>query len=123
MANLTASPTPKNLVADRDQDLTHEITLPAGSYLSGGASGWALQYQVTHPTTGTPVFTKTTGGSGIVVTTGGSTTVDAVFTVTIPDTDILAAAVSLGVKYNWIFKRTDAGSEVNLDAGTLTFRR
>lgn len=123
MANLTASPTDKHLVADRDQDLTHEITLTAGAYLTGGAAAWSLSYEVTHPTTGTAIFSKTSGGGGIVVTTAGSAAVDALFTVTILDTDIEAADVALGVRYKWKFKRTDAGSEVNIDAGTLTFRR
>jgi len=116
---LAASPPDKDLIWDRDQDLSHVITLPAGSYLP--ATSWALSYSVTHPTTGAALFTAKTVGAGITVTTAGSATVDAVFTVAIADTDTTGATV--GIKYNWLLHRTDAGSEVNIDGGTVKFRR
>lgn len=122
MANLKANPTPKALEVGPDQDLTHQITLPMGTYLTGGASAWALEYKVWHPVTGTAVFTKTQG-AGISVTQAGSAAQDAKFLVTIPDTDIEEADVSASVTYKWRFKRNDAGSEVIIDRGTVTFPR
>lgn len=113
-----ASPPDKDLIIDRDQDYTHVITLPAGSYLP--ATSWSLSYTITHPTTGTALLTKTVG-SGIAITTAGSSTVDAVFTVTIADTDTTGATT--GIKYTWLLHRSDAGSEVNIDGGTVKFRR
>lgn len=117
--NLIASPTSVNLVADRDQDITIEITIPAGSYLP--ATSWSMSFSCTHPTTGAALFTAKTVGSGIAITTAGSSTVDALITVTIADTDTDTATVL--TRYNWKLHRTDAGSEVNLAAGTITFPR
>lgn len=118
--SLVASPPDTLLTIDRDQDVQVVITLPAGSYLTGGAAGWALAFLVTHPNTGAAVITKTTG-SGVVVTTAGSAAVDAVFTVTFTDTDILSVLTT--IQYNWKFKRTDDGSEVNIAAGAIKFKR
>lgn len=112
-----ASPPGKTLVADRDQDITHVITLPAGSYLPISS----LTYSMLHPISGAALFTAKTVGAGITITTAGSATVDAVYTVAIADTDIDTATV--GIKYAWKLKRSDAGSEVNIDAGTMEFRR
>lgn len=116
MANLVLSPPAKHLTVDRDQDYTHVITVPANAAFP--ATSWSLEYSVTHPTTGTALFTKT---ATIVVTTAGSSSVDAVFTIPVADTDTSSATV--GIKYNWKFKRSDAGSEVNMDGGTVTYLR
>jgi len=115
---LTASPPGHDLVWDRGQDLAHIITLPMGTYLP--ATSWSLEFSVTHPVTGSALFTKTVG-SGVTITTAGSTTVDAVFTIAVADTDTDAALTTLS--YNWKFKRTDNGSEVNIDGGKVRFTR
>lgn len=116
---MTASPPDNDLVWDRGQDLTHIITLPAGTYLP--ASGWALEFSVIHPTTLAALFTAKTVGSGVTITTAGSPSVDAVFTIAIVDTDTDSASTT--VAYRWLFRHTDNGSEVNIDGGKLRFRR
>lgn len=119
MANLRASPTGKALVVDRDQDITHEVTIPMGTYLP--CSSWAMSYIVTHPVTGATVFDYTTAAGEITVTTAGSSVADGKVLVTYNDEDI--DDIDKRLTYNWKLKRTDAANEINIDAGTITFLR
>lgn len=119
MPTLRVSPPDNDIVLDLDIDLTHKITIPMGSYLP--ASGWTFKYIIQHPKTLQALLTYTNGGE-IVVTTAGSSSVNALVTVTIEDSDI-DTEFSTGVWYKWKFKRNDAGSEVNIDGGRVMFVR
>lgn len=117
-----ASPPSVELILDLDIDVDIRVTLPAGAYLSGGAAGWALYFEITNPTSGAVLVSKTQG-SGIVVTTAGSGVVDAVFTISLADTDLAPTTFRKTTPYNWKFKRNDPGSEVDIAGGTIKFRR
>lgn len=113
------SPPIQDVYLDRDNDDTITITLPAGAYLTGGASGWGLSCIFSHEVSEAAVITKT-NGAGITVTQAGSASQAAIFVVAIADTDTVS--LSKRVRYPGIFKRTDAGSEVDIARPRLNFK-
>ena len=119
MANLRASPEPKHLIIDRDQDLVHDITIPAGSYLP--CTNWGISYIISHPVTGAAVITYTKADLEISVVTAGDASTAGKVRVTFNDEDI--DDIDKTLRYDWKAKRTDASSEVNFDGGTIEFRR
>lgn len=120
MPTLVASPPDTNLLLDRDTDVDIKTTAPAGTYLP--ATSWSLYFEITNPTTGAVILSKTQG-AGIVVTTAGSSSVDAAFTISLAASDLTVTAFKKNTPYNWKFKRNDPGSEVDIDGGTIKFRR
>lgn len=99
-----------------------------GEYVSGtpqNVAGWALAFVLRNAnnSSGDPVLSKTTGGSGITITgsynaSHASNTQRVVVAIADTDTFSDAGAIVIGPKtYRYSLKRTDAGSEKTLARG------